>query len=151
MTLEIVRLYLFGTVKFLDLLTIAMVIDIITGVIRAWKEKRLRSRNALFGYARKIGIFGIIIAANIIDTILGLNGAVAYATVIFYTANEILSILENCAQIGLKVPNVLIDKLHVIQQDNEEKTINGNVYLGTAKEVKIVSHSGNSDEKTGSE
>jgi len=117
MTLEIVKIYLFGAVKFLDLLLIAMLIDIITGVLRAWKEKHLRSRNALFGYARKIGIFGIIIAANIIDKILGLNGAVAYATVIFYIANELLSILENCAQLGLKVPAILADKLQVIQKD----------------------------------
>ncbi|PTY75793.1 holin, partial [Heyndrickxia sporothermodurans] len=95
MTLELVRVYLFGTVKFLDLLAIAMLVDVITGIAKAWKEKTLRSRNALFGYARKIGIFGIIIAANIIDQILTLNGAVAYATVIFYIANEILSILEN--------------------------------------------------------
>lgn len=117
MNLEIVGHYLFGAVKFLDLLAIAMLLDIITGVLRAWKEKRLRSRNALFGYARKIGIFGIIIAANIIDKILVLNGAVAYATVIFYIANELLSILENCAQLGLKVPSVLADKLQVIQKD----------------------------------
>ncbi len=120
MTLEIVKLYLFGSVKFLDLLAIAMLLDIITGILKAWKEGHLRSRNALFGYARKIGIFGIIIAANIIDKILGLNGAVAYATVIFYIANELLSILENCAQLGLKVPSVLADKLQVIK-DKEDK------------------------------
>ncbi|WP_280523967.1 hypothetical protein [Heyndrickxia sporothermodurans] len=28
--------------------------------------------------------------------------------------------LENCAQLGLKVPNVLVDKLHVIQDEKEE-------------------------------
>jgi len=120
-SLEIVKLYLFGTVKFLDLLVIAMFLDVVTGILRAWKEKRLRSRNALFGYARKIGIFGIIIAANIIDKILGLNGAVAYATVIFYIANEVLSILENCAQLGLKVPAIIVEKLQVIQQSSDNK------------------------------
>lgn len=83
MDLQIVHSYLFGNVKFLDLLALAMVIDILTGIIKAWKEKKLRSRNAYFGYARKIGVFGIIIVANIIDTILQLNGAVAFVTVLY--------------------------------------------------------------------
>lgn len=118
--LQIVHTYLFGGVKFLDLLAIAMLIDIATGVIRAIKEKRLRSRNALFGYARKIGVFGIIILANIIDIILSLNGTVAFATVLFYIANEGLSIIENLTQIGVKIPSVITEKLHVIQEKDEK-------------------------------
>ncbi|WP_425319841.1 hypothetical protein [Heyndrickxia sporothermodurans] len=27
--------------------------------------------------------------------------------------------LENCAELGLKVPNVLVDKLHVIQDEDK--------------------------------
>lgn len=117
--MNIVQAYLFGGVKFLDLLIIAMVVDIFTGVARAWKEKRLRSRNAYFGYVRKIGIFGMIILANIIDQILSLNGAVALATVLFYIANEGLSIIENAAKLGIKIPSVITDKLHVIQEDKK--------------------------------
>jgi toxin secretion/phage lysis holin len=119
--LQIVHTYLFGGVKFLDLLVILMLIDIITGILKAIKEKRLRSRNAYFGYARKIGVFGIIIVANIIDVILGLNGAVAVATVLFYAVNEILSITENASQIGIKVPKIITDKLHVMQEEEEKK------------------------------
>jgi toxin secretion/phage lysis holin len=119
--IQIVHSYLFGGVKFLDFLAILMAVDIVTGVIRAVKEKRLRSRNALYGYARKIGVFGIIIVANIIDQILSLNGTVAFATVLFYIGNEGLSIIENLSQIGVKVPNVIQDKLHVIQNEDEKK------------------------------
>lgn len=118
--LRIVHAYLFGAVKFLDLLAILMIVDIITGVLKAIKEKRLRSRSALYGYARKVGVFMIIILANIIDIILGLNGAVAFITVLFYIANEGLSIIENLAQIGVKVPTVIADKLHVIQTESEK-------------------------------
>ncbi|MGM7719445.1 phage holin family protein [Metabacillus sp. Hm71] len=117
--LQIVQGYLFGGVKFLDLLAVLMGLDIITGVIKAWKNKRLRSRTAWFGYVRKIGVFGAIIAANIIDVVLDLKGAVAYATVLFYIANEGLSVVENLAEIGVKVPSVILDKLHVIQSDNK--------------------------------
>jgi toxin secretion/phage lysis holin len=119
--LQIVHAYLFGAVKFLDLLAVLMVADIITGVFKAIKEKRLRSRSALYGYARKVGVFLVIILANVIDVILGLNGAVAFVTVLFYIANEGLSIIENLAQIGVKVPSVITDKLHVIQSDDEKE------------------------------
>ncbi|MCM3536606.1 phage holin family protein [Priestia endophytica] len=114
-------LYLFGGVKFLDLLCVLMLADVITGVLKAIKIKRLRSRKALFGYARKIGVFVAIIVANIVDQILGLNGAVALATVLFYLANEGLSIVENLAQIGVKVPSVIADKLHVISEEKEKE------------------------------
>ena len=118
---QIVQSYLFGNVKFLDLLALLMGIDILFGVAKAWKQKRLRSRTAWYGYVRKMGIFGIIIAANIIDIILGLNGAVALATVLFYIANELLSITENCAELGIKVPQIILDKLQVIKDEKGDK------------------------------
>jgi toxin secretion/phage lysis holin len=119
-SIQILHTYLFGGVKFLDLLALAMGIDIVTGVLKAIKEKRLRSRTAWFGYARKIGVFGVIILANIIDIVLSLNGALAIFTVIFYIGNEGLSILENLAQIGVKVPKVISEKLHVIQIEDQK-------------------------------
>ncbi|MGG3234647.1 phage holin family protein [Priestia flexa] len=119
-----VQLYLFGAVKFMDLLAVLMLLDVITGLMKAWKNKRLRSRNALYGYARKIGIYVAIIVANIIDQVFGFNGAVATATVLFYIGNELLSIVENLAQIGVKVPSVITDKLHVInQEENKEEKL----------------------------
>jgi toxin secretion/phage lysis holin len=66
-------------------------------------------------------VFFIIILANIIDVVLGLNGTVAFITVLFYIANEGLSIEENLARIGVKVPSVIADKLHVIQSENEDE------------------------------
>ncbi|MGD6832590.1 phage holin family protein [Sutcliffiella halmapala] len=119
--LQVVQAYLFGGVKLLGSLALLMFIDIVTGIFKAIKLKRLRSRNALFGYARKMLVFGVIIVANVIDNILGLNGAVAYATVLFYIANEGLSILENLAQIGVKVPTIITEKLHVIQEDKKKE------------------------------
>ncbi|MBM0064915.1 phage holin family protein [Alkalicoccobacillus gibsonii] len=120
-SLEVVKLYLFGNVSYLDLLLVLMLVDIVTGVFKAIKNKDLRSRSALFGYARKIAIFAIIIVANIVDTILDLNGMVATATVLFYMANEILSIVENSAHIGLKVPPVIMEKLRGFNQHGPEE------------------------------
>lgn len=113
--LEAARFFLFGEVKFLHLLILLMGLDIITGVFKAWKNENLWSRKSLFGYARKMLVLVVIILANVIDQILGLSGAVTYATVLFYIANEGLSIIENLAQVGVLVPASLAEKLNSIE------------------------------------
>jgi toxin secretion/phage lysis holin len=115
--LEVVRIYLFGKVKFIDLLVLMSFIDIATGILKAFKNKRLRSRNAMYGYARKIGMFLAIIVANVVDQVLNLNGVFAGASVMWYIANEALSILENLNQMGVKVLPGLSNKLHVVQAE----------------------------------
>lgn len=121
-SLQIARTYLFGEVKYLDLLLILSILDVITGIIKAWKMKQLRSRSAWFGYVRKMLSFMVVIVANIIDTITNLNGVLTFGTVLFYIANEGLSITENLAQIGVKIPAAITDRLHVIESDNDQKT-----------------------------
>jgi toxin secretion/phage lysis holin len=120
-TLDLAKTYLFGNVKFLDLLVLLSVADIFTGVIKAWKEKRLRSREAWFGYVRKMLSFLVVIVANVIDQILGLNGVLTFGTVLFYIANEGLSIAENLAQIGVKIPKSITNRLQVIENQSEDK------------------------------
>jgi len=121
-SLQIARTYLFGEVKYLDLLLVFSIIDVLTGVIKAWKFKNLRSRSAWFGYVRKMLSFLVIIVANIVDKILNLNGVLTFGTVLFYIANEGLSITENLAQIGVKIPGFITDRLHVIESESEKTT-----------------------------
>ncbi|MBT9250368.1 phage holin family protein [Bacillus halotolerans] len=119
-TLDLARVYLFGGVKYLDLFLILTIIDVITGVIKAWKFKKLRSRSAWFGYVRKMLNFLVIIVANVVDTVMNLNGVLTFSTVLFYIANEGLSITENLAQIGVKIPGFITDRLHVIENESEK-------------------------------
>ncbi|GAB2552322.1 toxin secretion/phage lysis holin [Gracilibacillus alcaliphilus] len=57
--------------------------------------------------------------ANVIDQILDLNGAVAYATVLFYIVNEGISIMENLADVGVPAPPGLKDRLKNIDNSNQ--------------------------------
>ncbi|MFC4387534.1 phage holin family protein [Gracilibacillus marinus] len=116
--LEAAHFYLFGGVKFLHLLLLLMALDIITGIFKAWKNQNLWSRKSLFGYARKLLVLVVIVVANVIDQILGLQGAVTYATVLFYIANEGLSIMENLAEVDVLVPPNLAEKLKNIESGN---------------------------------
>lgn len=117
--LEVVHMHLFGGVKYLHLLLLLMALDIITGIFKAFKSKNLWSRKSLFGYARKLLVLVMIILANVVDQVLNLEGVLTFATVLFYLANEGLSIIENMAQLGVLVPEKLADKLKHIENDSQ--------------------------------
>lgn len=106
-----------GDIKLMWFLMILMALDIITGLSKAIKNKTLWSRKSMFGFARKMMIFCIIVLANIIDQILGLNGGLLMITIFYYIANEGLSIVENCAEMGVLVPKEIAEKLQVIKSD----------------------------------
>ena len=108
-----------GDLTLLYFLMVLMVIDIITGLAKAFKNKDLWSRKSMYGFGRKILIFCIIILANIIDQILKLNNGLVMVTIFFYIANEGLSIVENCAEMGVLIPNEIGEKLKVIRGTSE--------------------------------
>jgi len=108
-----------GDLTLLYFLMVLMVIDIITGLAKAFKNKDLWSRKSMYGFGRKILIFCIIILANIIDQILKLNNGLVMVTIFFYISNEGLSIVENCAEMGVLIPNEIGEKLKVIRGNSE--------------------------------
>ena len=110
-----------GDFNLITILCILMVIDIITGLAKAVKNKNLWSRKSLLGFARKILVFLIITVANLLDLLMNMNGTVVLATVTFYILNEVLSITENSAQIGIPLPDKLMEVIEVINKKSETK------------------------------
>lgn len=108
-----------GDMKFLYFLMILMMIDVVTGLAKAVKNGNLWSRKSMYGIGRKMLIFCIIIVANILDQILNLQNGLLMITVIFYIANEMLSIVENCAEMNVLVPEQIREKLKVMKEDNK--------------------------------
>ena len=108
-----------GDFNLITILLILMLIDIITGVMKAIKNKNLWSRKSLFGYARKILVFLIITVANLLDLMMGLNGTLLLTTVTFYILNEVLSITENACQLGLPLPKQLVDVIEVMNKKDD--------------------------------
>ena len=108
-----------GDFNLITILCILMVIDIITGLAKAVKNKNLWSRKSLFGFARKVLVFLIITVANLLDLLMNLNGTLVLATVTFYILNEVLSITENSAQIGIPLPDRLMEVIEVVNKKSE--------------------------------
>ena len=110
-----------GDMNLIYALLILMILDIVTGLFKAIKNKNLRSKTSMYGFFKKILVLFVIVLANVLDNVLKLNGGLVMATMIFYIVNEGLSILENCSQLGILVPPVIVDKLKVIQDENKDE------------------------------
>ena len=101
-----------------------MALDYCTGVIRAFINKEVSSDIGLKGIARKAVIFIVLIVAVLLDRLLN-TGTWVFRTLIcyFYIANEGISLLENCAGLGLPIPDKLKDALAQLK-DGEKKELN---------------------------
>ncbi|OPX88130.1 MAG: Holin family protein [Pelotomaculum sp. PtaB.Bin104] len=89
--------------------------DYVTGMMAAGVEGKLSSSVGLKGIAKKVGIFILVAVAHLVDTALGNAHIFRDATIFFYLANELLSIIENTGRIGLPVPEVIQQAVEVLR------------------------------------
>jgi toxin secretion/phage lysis holin len=100
-------------------LIVAIVLDYISGLIKAYNTKTLSSSIGFRGIVKKIGVLILVMLAVIVDRITVNNGGIRTLVVYYFVANEGLSILENLAQAGLPIPKKLKDALKVIKKENK--------------------------------
>lgn len=104
--------YLFGGWGGLIVALVAMVvIDYITGLIAGCMKHQLSSKTGFRGILKKVLFFIVVAVAHIIDGLIGLAGVLETATLGFLIANEALSILENAGEMGVPIPQKLLDAL----------------------------------------
>ena len=115
--------FMYGEVTGLFWALIAfMALDYITGVIVAVIEKRLSSEVGFRGLAKKFLILVFVAVGHIADTyILGGTPATMSAVMLFYIANEGISIIENAAALGLPVPKKLTSIMEQIRNKSESE------------------------------
>lgn len=106
--------------KLLYTLMILMVLDYALGIIKAVYTKTLSSEIGFKGLLKKIAMLVIVALANTIQNLMGGNIAVREIVIMFYIANEGISILENAAVILPQMPDKLKDILLQLRGDNNE-------------------------------
>lgn len=112
--------YLFGGWSaLLGVLLVFVVADYASGFVAAAIEGRLSSATGFRGIAKKVGIFSLVAVAHLVDTVLGEAHFLRDATIFFYLANELLSILENFGRIGVPIPPVISRAVHILQAKGE--------------------------------
>jgi len=113
--------FLGGIDGFLYTLIAFVAIDYITGVMCAAVDHKLSSAVGFKGICRKVLIFAMVGMANILDVnILGEGSVLRTAVIFFYLSNEGVSMLENCAHLGLPIPEQMKNVLAQLHEREEE-------------------------------
>lgn len=108
-----------------------MVIDYVSGTCAALRNGEWSSANAREGIWHKAGMIMVVIAASLLDGVLGvsvnnLNIPFEYTTLlvpvvlVWYSVTEIGSVLENASRLGVNIPPVIAKMLAGV-----ENTIGG--------------------------
>lgn len=103
-------------------LLLFIIIDYITGILRAIYNKQLNSRIGAKGIIKKVGYILIVTISSLLDNLLNSSGKIRDLIIYMFIANEGISILENWAKMGIKIPKFLKDKFKEISNESEEKT-----------------------------
>ncbi len=115
--------FMYGEVTGLFWALIAfMATDYITGVVVAAVNKQLSSEVGFRGLAKKLMILVFVSLGHIADMyVLGGTPVAMSAVMLFYIANEGLSIIENAGNLGLPVPKKLKDIMAQLKKESEEE------------------------------
>lgn len=100
-------------------LLIVIFIDYLTGIVSAIYNKNLSSRIGLKGIIKKFCYLLVVALSVVIDNLLGQSGLIRNLVIYFFVANDGLSIIENMAEMNVKLPEKLIDALEQIKKKGE--------------------------------
>jgi toxin secretion/phage lysis holin len=105
-------------------LTAFIVIDYVTGIAAAALSKTLSSSAGAKGIAKKALILLIVMLGHILDVyIIGKGDYLMTMVILFYIANEGLSILENAVLLGVRVPGKLREVLLQVSDKDLDKDL----------------------------
>lgn len=96
-----------------------IILDYVTGVLKAIYNKELSSEIGIKGIIRKVLILITVGITVLLEQNLGIP-AIREMVIMFFIANEGISLLENIAQMGIKFPKKLKDILLQLREKEEE-------------------------------
>lgn len=112
--------YLIGSFDIaIQSLLIVMVVDYLTGITSAIYNKELSSKIGFKGILKKISYLCVVALSVVIDNLTGQSGLIRTLVIYFFVANDGLSIIENMAEMNVKLPQKLIDALEQIKKKGE--------------------------------
>lgn len=99
---------------------VMMLFDYITGVMKAWHANAISSSKLRDGLNHKAGECIIILIAVFLQKTLGTPKEITIFVSIYIIIMEIISIIENLDEVGVKIPSWVKTKLLAIVEDNED-------------------------------
>ncbi|MFR7936336.1 phage holin family protein [Clostridium perfringens] len=98
-------------------------IDMILGILKAYKNKNYRSRKMRDGIIRWISELLAIAFVLILDMFLGLKFTLIGLTVALFAYKEAGSIIENLGECGVTLPSIISEKLEVLNTEKNNEDI----------------------------
>ena len=95
---------------------ILIVIDVLTGIVIAWRNNDFKSAKMRTGLSKKFGELVYVLVGILTKFALGTE-LILYFTVGYICLMELSSLAENCDKLGVKMPPKLKEKLN---NDKEE-------------------------------
>lgn len=118
-----ILVYLFGGFDaILKSLIVLIVFDYITGVLKAIYDKKLSSEIGWQGIIKKIFTLIVVAVSVVLQSIINLP--VREITIMFFIANESISVLENISTV-IPVPNKLKIVLQQLKDNNVSERVKG--------------------------
>lgn len=113
----------------LTFLIVVMGIDYVSGVLVAWAGKSPKSESGypsskagFDGLLKKGFILLIVLISTVLDRAIGANTMMFQtATVCYYIANEMLSVIENAGLMGLPVPSAVRKAIEAMRDKNDSE------------------------------
>ncbi|BDU82491.1 hypothetical protein SNUCP2_21610 [Clostridium perfringens A] len=98
-------------------------IDMILGILKAYKNKNYRSRKMRDGIIRWIAELMAIAFVLMLDMFLGLKFTLIGLTVALFAYKEAGSIIENLGECGVTLPSIISEKLEVLNTNKKNKDL----------------------------
>lgn len=117
--------YLGGWDKYLYALICIIIIDYISGLIKAMYNKKLSSAIGRKGILKKVMIFVVVATTVVVESVLENNIPIREITIVFYLSNEGISILENASEF-LPIPQRIKDLFLQLRNENNEGGVKQN-------------------------
>lgn len=99
---------------------ILIVLDVLTGVVKAWRNNDFDSSKMRAGLSKKFGEIVYVLVGILTKFAIGTN-VIVYFLVGYICIMEISSLLENCDELGVPIPEKLKDKLNNIDKKSSDK------------------------------
>ena len=90
---------------------ILIIIDVLTGVVIAWKNGNFQSSVMRAGLSKKFGELVYVLIGALTKYALGTE-LILYFAVGYICLMELSSLAENCDKLGVKIPSKLKEKLN---------------------------------------
>ena len=101
-------------------LLVAIVLDYVSGIIKAFVLKQLSSSIGFKGILKKFGVLVVVALAVLIDRVTGESGAIRTLVIYYFVANEGLSIIENMGLAGLPIPKSIKEALKALKKQGDD-------------------------------